>query len=163
MRSCGLLIGVLAAAAWCEAQTGVSQPWGPVTVRPARNADLPGTWVMLNLVTDKADREDSTFAPYQIFHFDASGRMKFMTSAKPFSNLALFEAAPLVTRYSLDKHGALTLTNPGWDEPRKYQCIVVVKGPAGEDAKLPHPGDVLLTSVDAGGKPLWSKLLRQAR
>ena len=163
MRSRAVLIAVLAAIASFAAQTAGSPPWGAVTAKPARNSDLAGTWVMLRLVVDKADPDDSTFAPYQIFQFDTSGRMKFMTSAKPFSNFALFEAAPLVTRFTLDKHGVLTLSNPGWDAPRKYQCTVVAKGPAGDEARVPRAGDVLLSGLDESGKPSWSKLLRQSR
>ena len=163
MRSRTVLITALASVALAAAQTGISARWGPVAVRPARNADLPGTWAMVNLVGDKADPSDSMFAPFQIFHFDSDGRMKFMTSAKPFTSLALFEAAPLVTRYSLDKHGTLLLANPGWPTPRKYQCIVVLKGARGDDVKLPRPADVLLSGVDEAGRPAWSKLLRKVR
>ncbi len=154
MRSRSVLI---IAALALAAMASEDQP----AVRPARTGDLPGTWQMVSITkAPGADAEDAQFAPYQIFFFDQGGKMKHMTSPKPFSSLALFEAAPLVTRYSVDKKGTLVLTNPSWDAPRKYQCDVVTKA-AGNDAKSARPGDVILTGTDDSGKLAWTKLLRK--
>jgi hypothetical protein len=135
-------------------------------VRPARVSDLPGLWQMIEISFAKnasVDAEDSLLAPYQIFYFDPRGWMKYMTSGKPFSQgqLALFDAAPLVTRYELDKRGTLALTNPAWDEPRKYQCTAVTKVEGGSDPRAPRAGDLLLAAKDAQGTVLWAKLLRK--
>ncbi len=135
------------------------------SLRPARPRDLPGLWQMLAVTkTAEIDAEDNFFAPYQLFYFDAKGRMKHMTSPKPFRDTqrSMFEAAPPVTAYSLDRRGQLQLTNPGWDTPRSYQCSVVTKDAAGDDPKRARAGDLLLSGVDGSGKPAWSKLLRKA-
>lgn len=133
-------------------------------VRPIRVSDLPGLWQMMDLnKSPSEDAEDSLFAPYQIFYFDPRGGMKYMTSAKPFSKgqLALFDAAPLVTRFEVDKDGMLALTNPAWDEPRRYQCNAITKVEGGSEIRAPRAGDVVLAATDAQGKVLWAKLLRK--
>jgi hypothetical protein len=136
--------------------------------RPARTTDLPGVWMVVAMATSAPpDPDDKTFAPYQIFGFDRQGGMKHMTSTKPFreGQIALFNAAPQVTRYSVEKDGTLVLSNPSWDVPLKYQCRVVVKADAkagaAADAKSPQAGDVLLVSMDDQGREAWSKLLRK--
>jgi hypothetical protein len=89
--------------------------------------------------------------------------MKHMTSSQPFrqSQLAVFDAAPLVTRFTVDRGGTLLLTNPAWDAPRSYPCSVVIKGAPGDDPRLPRAGDVVLSGTDGQGRLLWSKLLRK--
>jgi hypothetical protein len=152
---------IAAGLASVAAGAGAQTPAG-VEVRPARAADLPGMWQMAALIMPpEADASDPLFAPYQVFFFDQSGKMKHMTSARPFTSFALFEAAPLVTRYSVEKKGTLVLTNPAWDAPRRYQCTVVTKSAGGEDRKSARPGDVLLTGLDEAGKPAWTKVLRK--
>ena len=108
--------------------------------------------------------DDKTVAPYQIFGFDKKGGMKHMTSAKPFtrSQLELFDAAPQVTRFGVDKNGTLVLVNPAWDAPLKYQCRIVTKTEAAGDMKSPQEGDLIMTSTDDQGREVWSKLLRKA-
>ena len=133
-------------------------------MRPARASDLPGVWLMVGLTNDAPfDPEDKVFAPYQIFAFDKKGGMKHMTSAKPFTEgqLALFSAAPQVTRYTVSPDGTLELSNPSWDAPLKYQCRVVTKPDA--DAKSIQAGDVLMISVDERGREAWSKVLRKTQ
>lgn len=147
-----LLIAAALAAGWSEAPE----------LRPARTADLAGTWQMvaLNKPAD-ADASDSLFAPYQLFRFDPGGRMKHMTASKPFTSLALFDAAPLVIRYSLDRRGTLTLVNPAWDAPRKYTCSIVMKPQTADDARLPRAGDLVISEAAEPGPPAWTKLLRK--
>ncbi len=131
-------------------------------LRPARTADLAGTWQMVSITkAEDTDESDSFFAPYQLFRFDAGGRMKFMTATKPFTSLALFDSAPMVTRYSVDRRGILTLVNDAWDAPRKYLCRMVTKAETAADRKEPREGDLLLTGADDAGKAGWSKLLRK--
>lgn len=133
-------------------------------VRAARADDLPGLWIAVALGKyAEVDVEDSLFAPYQLFYFDPNGRMKHMTSSQPFrqSQLAVFDAAPLVTRYTVDRRGTLLLTNPAWDEPRSYLCSLVIKDTPGDDPHLPRVGDIVLSGTDGQGRPLWSKLLRK--
>jgi len=132
--------------------------------RPARASDLPGVWVMVDLThSAPVDPEDKLFAPYQIFAFDRKGGMKHMTSAKPFTEgqLALFDSAPQVTRYGVDRNGILVLVNPSWEAPLKYQCRLVTKTKDESDPKSPRAGDLLLTSTDDRGREAWSKLLRK--
>jgi hypothetical protein len=134
-------------------------------LRPARTADLPGVWVMVDQVRNAPfDPEDTVFAPYQLFAFDQKGGMKHMTSPKQFtdSQLALFSAAPQVTRYTVEKDGTLVLANPSWDAPIKYQCRVVTKTEDPDTGRSPREGDLVLSSIDAHGKEAWSKLLRKA-
>lgn len=152
-----VLISLLLAAAAAAAENA--------PIRPARMRDLPGLWEMVALTKHaEIDAEDSLFAPYQLFYFDPKGRMKHMTSPKPFraTQRSMFEAAPLVTAYTLDRRGQLQLTNPGWDAPRSYLCTFVTKDAAGDDPR-PRAGDLLLSGLDAAGKPAWSKLLRKAQ
>jgi hypothetical protein len=132
--------------------------------RPARATDLPGVWMMVDLThTVPVDPEDQLFAPYQIFAFDRKGGMKHMTSAKPFTEgqLSLFDSAPQVTRYGVDRNGILALVNPSWEAPLRYQCHLVTKTKDGGDPKSPHEGDLLLVSTDDRGREAWSKLLRK--
>jgi hypothetical protein len=137
---------------------------GDPQVRPARASDLPGLWQMMDLnKSASVDAEDSLFSPYQIFYFDPRGWMKYMTRVKPFTQaqLALFDAAPMATRYEVDKRGTLALTNTAWDEPRRYQCNTVTKVEDGSDPRAPRVGDLLLAATDAEGKLVWVKLLRK--
>ncbi len=139
---------------------------GPQT-RPARSSDLPGVWLMVDMTRNAPfDPEDKLFAPYQIFAFDKRGGMKHMTSAKPFTEgqLALFNSAPQITRYGVDKTGVLVLSNPSWDAPLKYHCRLVVKAEADAagDPKSPQAGDLILAGIDDRGREAWSKLLRKA-
>ena len=137
---------------------------GGPQARPARSSDLPGVWVMADMThTAPVDPEDKLFAPYQIFAFDRKGGMKHMTSAKPFTEgqLSLFDAAPQITRYGVDRNGILVLVNPSWDAPLKYQCHVVTKTKDAADPKSPRAGDLLLISTDDRGREAWSKLLRK--
>ncbi len=134
--------------------------------RPARASDLPGIWMMVDITsTAPLDPQDTLFAPYQIFAFDKKGGMKHMTSAKPFTGgqLSLFDAAPQITRYGVDRNGILALVNPSWEAPLKYQCRFVTKTKDGGDPKSPHEGDLLLISTDDRGREAWSKLLRKGR
>ncbi len=138
---------------------------GPQT-RPARSSDLPGIWMMVDISsTAPLDLQDTLFAPYQIFAFDKKGGMKHMTSAKPFTEgqLALFDSAPQITRYGVDRNGILVLVNPSWEAPLKYQCRLVTKTKDAADPKSPHEGDLLLISTDDRGREAWSKLLRKRR
>jgi hypothetical protein len=138
---------------------------GGPQARPARGSDLLGVWVMIDMTRDPSfDPQDKLFAPYQIFAFDKRGGMKHMTSAKPFTDgqLALFNSAPEVTRYGVDRNGTLVLVNPSWDAPLKYQCRVVTKTKDEGDPKSPQAGDLLLSSTDDRGREAWSKLLRKA-
>jgi hypothetical protein len=147
-----LVLMLVAAAVWAEA---------PET-RPARTADLAGTWQMVALLKPAdADAGDSTFAPFQLYRFDPNGRMKHMTASKPFTSLALFDAAPLITRYALDRRGILTLSNPAWDAPHKYVASIVTKPPTASDAKLPRAGDLVIAENPEQGSAAWSKLLRK--
>jgi hypothetical protein len=133
-------------------------------VRAARAGDLPGLWQMVALTKyAEVDAADSLFAPYQLFYFDPSGRMKYMTSPKPFRDTqrSMFNAAPPVTRFTLDRRGQLQLTNPGWDAPRSYLCRFVTRDAPGDGPVPLRAGDLLLTGVDDAGKPAWSKLLRK--
>lgn len=137
---------------------------GPQT-RPARSSDLPGVWLMADMTRNAPfDPEDKQFAPYQIFGFDKRGGMKHMTSAKPFTEgqLALFNSAPQITRYSVDGSRTLMLSNPSWDAPLKYQCRLVTKAEPASDPKSPQAGDLLLAATDDRGREVWSKLLRKA-
>jgi hypothetical protein len=135
-------------------------------VRPARTSDLPGVWFMAAITTNApADPDDSAFAPYQIFGFDRQGGMKHMTAAKPFTpgQIALFDSAPQVTRYTVEKGGELVLSSPSWDAPLKYQCRLVTKAEGASDPKSAQAGDLLLVSTDEQGREVWSKLLRKVR
>ena len=126
--------------------------------------DLGGGRVRLARVKDSLfESEDKLFAPYQVFEFDKKGGMKHMTSAKPFTGgqLSLFDSAPQVTRYGVDRNGILVLVNPSWDAPLKYQCHVVTKTKDAADPKSPRAGDLLLISTDDRGREAWSKLLRK--
>jgi hypothetical protein len=152
MRNRTLLVMACVLAAWAQAPE----------LRPARTADLAGTWQMVALSKPAdVDASDSLFAPYQLFRFDPNGRMKHMTASKPFTSLALFDAAPLVIRYALDRRGTLTLSNPAWDTPRKYTCSIVTKPQTADDARLPRAGDLVITDAAEPGTPTWSKLLRK--
>lgn len=134
-------------------------------LRPARSSDLPGVWLMVDMTnTAPVDPQDKQFAPYQIFAFDRKGGMKHMTSAKPFTEgqLALFNSAPQITRYSVDGSRTLMLSNPSWDAPLKYQCRLVTKAEPASDPKSPQAGDLLLAATDDRGREVWSKLLRKA-
>jgi len=115
--------------------------------------------------TAPLDPQDTQFAPYQVFAFDRKGGMKHMTSAKPFTEgqRALFNTAPQVTRYSVDRNGILVLVNPSWEAPLKYQCLFVTKTGDGSDPKSPRAGDLLVISTDERGREAWSKLLRKGR
>lgn len=149
-----IVVAVLAAVSLLPAQT-------PVT-KPARASDIAGTWQMVALnAPEGAGEEDSFFAPYQLYQFDAKGRMKFMSSGRPFTSLALFDSAPMTIRYSLSRRGLLTLMNPAWTEPRKYTLSVVTAPPEAADARQRRAGDLLLTSGDDAQKSSWSKLLRR--
>ncbi len=137
---------------------------GGPQARPARSSDLPGIWMMVDLTHNApVDPEDNLFAAYQIFAFDKKGGMKHMTSAKPFTEgqLSLFDSAPQVTRYGVDRNGILVLVNPSWDAPIKYQCRLVTKTKDAADPKSPRAGDLLLISTDERGREAWSKLLRK--
>ncbi len=137
---------------------------GPQT-RPARSSDLPGVWVMIDMTHGAPfDPQDKLFAPYQIFGFDRKGGMKHMTSARPFTEgqFALFNSAPQVTRYTVERDGTLTLSNPSWEAPLRYQCRVVTKAEAAGDPRSPQPGDLLLSGTEERGREGWSKLLRRA-
>ncbi|HXN48811.1 MAG TPA: hypothetical protein VN893_19330 [Bryobacteraceae bacterium] len=132
--------------------------------RPARSSDLPGIWIMVELTSSAAlDPQDQLFAPFQLFAFDKKGGMKHMTSGKPFTQgqLSLFDSAPQVTRYSVDRNGILVLANPSWEAPLKYQCRLVTKTKEAADPRSPHEGDLLLISTDERGREAWSKLLRK--
>jgi hypothetical protein len=156
-----MLLSALALPAVAQ-QTPSPDP--PPAVRAARTDDLPGLWVMVALSKHaEVDVEDSLFAPYQLFYFDPNGGMKHMTSAQMFrqSQLAVFDAAPLVTRFTVDRRGTLLLMNPAWDAPRSYLCRLVIKDTPGDDPRLPRAGDILLSGTDGQGRPLWSKLLRK--
>jgi len=133
--------------------------------RPARASDLPGIWVMVDMThSAPVDPEDKLFAPYQIFGFSRKGGMKHMTSAKPFTEgqLALYDSAPEVTRYGVDRNGTLILVNPSWEAPLKYQCRLVTKTKDEGDPKSPRAGDLLLVATDDRGREEWTKLLRKA-
>lgn len=138
---------------------------GGPQARPARSSDLPGVWMMVEMTRNAPiDPQDKLFAPYQIFAFDKKGGMKHMTSARPFTEgqLALFNSAPQVTRYGVDRNGTLVLVNPSWDAPLKYQCRVVTRTKDEGDPKSPQAGDLLLAATDDRGREAWSKLLRKA-
>jgi len=154
----------LSALAFLDAAQQAPSPDPPPAVRAPRTDDLRGLWIMVALSKHaEVDVEDSFFAPYQLFYFDPNGRMKHMTSPQPFrqSQLAMFDAAPLVTRFTVDRHGTLLLMNPAWDAPRSYLCSFVIKDTPGDDPRLPRAGDILLSGTDGQGRPLWSKLLRK--
>jgi hypothetical protein len=158
MRFNAILFALAAAA------VALGAPPDSPQVRPARGSELVGLWQMVDVTRGpSADAEDSQLAPFQIFYFDRRGWMKFMTSMKPFSKgqLALFDSAPLVTRYEMEKDGTLALTNPAWDEPRRYHCNAVTKVEGEGDVRAPHVGDLVLAATDAEGKPVWAKLLRK--
>ena len=132
--------------------------------RPARSSDLPGVWLMVDMTSNApVDPQDKAFAPYQIFAFDRKGGMKHMTSARPFTEgqLSLFDSAPQITRYGVDRNGILVLVNPSWEAPLKYQCRMVTRTKDGSDPKSPRAGDLLLVSTDDRGREAWSKLLRK--
>lgn len=131
-------------------------------MRPARSADLVGTWQMVSLSKpENVEGTDTVLAPYQLFQFQANGRMKHMTATKAFTSLALFQAAPAITRYTLNKSGTLTLTNPNWNAPRQYKCSLIVAPATSADPKQPRAGDIILTGSEAPNQPTWSKLLRR--
>jgi hypothetical protein len=147
------------ALAVCAATLVAADP----QVRPARNSDLPGVWMMVGITNNAPfDPADKLFAPYQIFAFDKKGGMKHMTSAKPFTEgqLALFSSAPQVTQYAVEK-GRLVLSNPSWDAPLKYECRLVTKIDEAGDLKSLHAGDLILISLDDQGREAWSKVLRK--
>jgi len=131
-------------------------------MRPARSADLVGTWQMVSISKpENVEGTDTLLAPYQLFQFEANGRMKHMTATKAFTSLALFQAAPAITRYTLNKSGTLVLTNPNWDAPRQYKCSLIVKPDTNANPKEPRAGDVLMTGSETSNQPAWSKLLRK--
>jgi hypothetical protein len=132
--------------------------------RPAKTSDLEGVWQMVELTNNQpANADDAQLAPYQIFRFDRHGKMKHMTSQKPFTagQLALFDSAPLVMEYKVEKRGTLVLSNPSWDAPRTYQCSVVTQAEPSADLQAARAGDLVISGADGQGKILWSKRLRK--
>ena len=155
----------------------LSPSWaaGNKGVRACLTSDLIGVWDMQSINTKvKLDPNSSFGWPYQRFSFDRRGDVKEMMSTTPIAGdkaaMQKFENAASTSKFSLDERGILSISKIESPEPEHCACSIAIKEvpaemlaklPEAKRALIPHQGDLILTYMSRGNKPVVIKSLRR--
>ncbi|OIO37023.1 MAG: hypothetical protein AUJ72_05340 [Candidatus Omnitrophica bacterium CG1_02_46_14] len=169
-RNAGVLLIFLILGTADNAWTAQSK-----NVRPCFMSDLMGTWEMRNVTSKiKIDPKDSFVWPYQRITFDRKGDVKQVTSTTPFQGnqavIKKFNESASTSKYSIDESSVLSLTKLENPNPERCLCSYVTKNlpaevllklPATKRDQMPHEGDIVLTYMNRGGKPVVIKTFKK--
>ena len=122
--------------------------------------DLIGQWESVAVKVNPAyeGNADAGFYPYQRYAFDASGKMKILTSTKPFDVAAdvIWNNFPNSISYTVDRRGVIAQSGPELPRTQYEACDIIISG----DQKV-NAGDMILTSYTANGAPYGQKVFKK--
>jgi hypothetical protein len=161
------VIRAAAAALAVAAAVGPATVWAQETaaLRPCRADDVPGVWDVVRLRAAsswRVDRSQPYYFQFQRYVFTADGRARHLTATMPIGG-AQHEAltnTPVLTRWSLDERGWLTVDNAegGTDVS---ECRVVERQIVDDRHRVTAmPGEVVLTYYAGGAAVMRRQLAR---
>jgi hypothetical protein len=159
-----------AAALAVAAAMGPATAWAQETeaLRPCRSDDVPGVWDVVRLRATsswRVDRSQPYYFQFQRYVFTVDGRARHLTATMPIGG-AQHEAmtsAPVLTRWSLDERGWLTVDNE-YGAPDVGECQVVERQIVDDRQRVTAmPGEVLLTYYADGAPVMRRQLARHPR
>jgi hypothetical protein len=136
--------------------------------RSCAEGDLPGLWSVVHWTTYiDASKLNTYAAPYQWLLFSTDGSVRTVVSNSPNDQVGAIrealEAMPEVVHYFNPAGGVIeTARSDQQGGPERWVAYVITADQAATENNVALlAGDVVMTLIDAGGQPIYSRQMRK--